>query len=193
MSWPAERGTRLRSGVPADLMAAMLVRRERPGDVAAVRALVAEAFAGAPGQVPIEVGLLDRLRQDEAWIPALSLVAIDPSGEEVLGHVVCTRATIGDSPALGLGPLAVRPDRQRRGVGKALMHAVLGAAEALDEPVVVLLGDPAYYGRYGFHASSRFGIEPPDPEWGQYFQARPLSPGRPSPGRFTYATPFQEL
>lgn len=170
----------------------VLVRREQLGDVAAVRAIVAGAFirAEAPEQTPIEVVLLDELRADAAWLPALSLVAVEPAGDKVIGHVVCTRAAIDGQPVLGLGPLAVRPDRQRQGVGHALMHAVLGAADALDEPLVGLLGDPDYYGRYGFRAATVYGIVPPNPQWRQHFQVRTLSAYRPMPGTFAYAEPF---
>ncbi len=171
----------------------MLVRREQPDDVETVRSVVAAAFARpeAPDQVPVEVGLLDRLRADEGWLPSLSLVAV--WGEDVVGHVVCSRGSVDGTPALGLGPLAVRPDRQRRGVGAALMHAVLGAADALGEPLVALLGEPAYYDRYGFRAATEYAIAPPDPRWGRYFQVRTLSAYRPLPGTFTYAEPFDRL
>jgi putative acetyltransferase len=173
----------------------MRVRREQAGDVAAVRQVVAAAFAKpeTAGAVPIEVTLLDALRDDKGWLPTLSLIALDPAGDGVVGHVVCTRGTVDGHPALGLGPLAVRPDRQRGGVGKALMHAVLGAADALDEPLVVLLGDPDYYGRYGFEPSTAYGIVAPDPAWGRYFQVRTLSAYRPMAGTFAYAAPFDDL
>lgn len=195
----------------------MLVRRERADDVAAVRAVVAAAFRrpaeSGPGQgpepddrPPIEVGLLDELRADPGWIPALSLVAVDDPADtdpgavadpadtgEIVGHVVCTRGYVGDQPALGLGPLAVRPDRQRAGVSSALMHAVLAAAEARDETLVALLGDPAYYRRFGLRPASDVGIAAPDPQWGHYFQARPLGGPPPTPGRFRYAAPFDRL
>ena len=74
------------------------------------------------------------------------------------------------------------------------MHTVLGAAETMGEPVVVLLGEPAYYSRFGFVAASTLGIEAPDPAWGDYFQARALSAwdGQRS-GRFRYAAPFDRL
>jgi putative acetyltransferase len=171
----------------------VIVRREQPTDVAAVRAVVGAAFARpGTGEPPVEVRLLDQLRADDGWIPALSLVAVDtPDG--VIGHVVCTRADVGGRPVLGLGPLAVPPDRQRQGVGTALMYAVLGAAEALYEPLVVLLGDPAYYGRFGFAAAARYGIEPPEPGWGRHFQVRLLSTTEPPTGAFTYARPFWGL
>ncbi|MGH8574056.1 MAG: GNAT family N-acetyltransferase, partial [Gammaproteobacteria bacterium] len=80
-----------------------------------------------------------------------------------------------------------------QGVGQALMHAVLGAADALDEPLVALLGEPGYYHRYGFRASSQYGIAPPDPQWGDYFQVRTLSAYRPTTGTFAYAEPFTRL
>jgi putative acetyltransferase len=107
---------------------------------------------------------------------------------------VCTRGYVGESPALGLGPISVRPDRQRRGVGQALMHAVLVAADATDEALVALFGDPAFDGRFGFVAASDLGVVAPDPAWGTYFQARALSAcpaGRE--GAFRYAAPFAEL
>ena len=68
---------------------------------------------------------------------------MDPGGD-VIGHVLCTRGSVGAAPVLALGPLSVRPDWQRRGVGSALVHAVLGAGDALGEPLVALLGSTAY-------------------------------------------------
>jgi putative acetyltransferase len=95
---------------------------------------------------------------------------------------------------LGLGPLGVRPDRQGQGVGGALMHAVLAAADARDEPLVVLLGDPNYYRRFGFVAAGDLGIEAPEPAWGEHFQARLLAAYDPAlTGPFAYAAPFTRL
>jgi len=168
----------------------MLIRREREADVAAVRAVVVAAFGNDSGPEPIEAPLLDRLRADTGWLPALSLVAVEADGS-VVGHVVCTRGAVAGTPALGLGPLAVRPDHQRQGVGSALVHAVLGAAEALEESVVCLLGDPAYYERFGFRPASELGIGAPEEAWGRYFQARAL--GTAPRGRFSYARPFDDI
>jgi putative acetyltransferase len=173
----------------------VIVRRERAGDEGAIRRVVASAFAqGAPaGAEPVEVALLDALRAGTEWIAPLSLVAVD--GDDIVGHVVCSRAWVDDgpvsAPVLGLGPIGVEPDRQRGGVGLALMHAVLGAADALDEPLVALLGDPAYYERFGFEISTNFGIEPSDPSWGVHFQVRTLAAYDPTiTGTFRYAAPF---
>ncbi|MBB5955398.1 putative acetyltransferase [Saccharothrix tamanrassetensis] len=168
----------------------MLIRRETPDDVKAITDVTDAAFAANPGG---EAWLVTELRGDAGWIPALSLVAESPTGE-VVGHVVCTRATVNGAPALGLGPLGVRPDHQRQGVGKALVHAVLGAADALGEPLVALLGDPGYYSRFGFRPAGQCGIEPPNPEWGPYFQVRTLHSYSPNlRGPFRYAEPFERL
>jgi len=169
----------------------MLIRRECPDDVDDIRSVTNSAFDGMPYSSGSEPRLVDALRSDRGWIPALSLVA--EADRAVVGHVVCTRATVSGRPALGLGPLSVDPAWQRRGVGSALMHAVLGASDALDEPVVVLLGNPAYYHRFGFKLASEYGIDPPVPQWASSFQVRTLSTYRPDlRGPFEYAAPFQD-
>ena len=190
----------------------MLIRREGKSDAEVIRAITAAAFArpGAPGHAPPghappghappghasaghappEAALVDELRESEAWIPALSLVALGPDGD-VTGHVLCTRGHVGDVPVLALGPLTVRPDRQRAGVGSALMHAVLGAGDALGEPLVALLGAPSYYGRFGFRLGRDYQITPPVADWQPHFQVRLLTAYRPSVrGPFRYAEPF---
>jgi putative acetyltransferase len=169
----------------------VLIRREEAGDAAAVYAVTAAAFARPDGGgPPAEATLVDELRACGAWLPTLSLVAVDGAGE-VTGHVVCTRGHVAQAPVLALGPLSVRPDSQRRGVGSALMHTVLGAADALGEPLVALLGSPAYYRRFGFRLSDEYGIAPPRPRWQPHFQVRKLSAYRPDArGTFAYPEPF---
>lgn len=109
----------------------MLVRREQPHDVNAICSLTTAAFRRTSDAAePPETELVTRLRADEAWLPQLSLVAV--ADNVVIGHVACTRGFVDTTPALGLGPISVRPDHQGQGVGHALMHAVLGAADAAD-------------------------------------------------------------
>ncbi|HLS79554.1 MAG TPA: N-acetyltransferase [Nocardia sp.] len=197
----------------------MLIRREQSGDAAAVAAVHRSAFAAvrdavaagvhaeatgsartdpahpATGQAdaePVEVGLVERLRGDPAWIATLSLVAVE--FEEVVGHVCLTRASVGPFPVLALAPLGVRADRQRAGVGSALMHAAIGAADALDEPLIGLLGSLEYYPRFGFGPAARLGITPDEPSWVTHFQVRPLTAFEPRiTGEFHYAEPFYQL
>jgi putative acetyltransferase len=170
----------------------MLIRREVPEDIDSIRAVTARAFDGMPFSNGSEARLVDELRADPGWIPQLSLVAVVDSA--VVGHVVCTRATIAGRPALGLGPLSVDPPWQGRGVGSALVHAALGGADALEEAAVVLLGDPAYYHRFGFVPASAYGIEPPVAEWAPHFQVRPLAAYQAHlRGPFVYAEPFQRV
>jgi putative acetyltransferase len=174
----------------------VLIRRESAADAGVIRAITAAAFTGPgqpPGGVVPEARLVDELRASPAWLPALSLVATSPAGE-VVGHVLCTRGHVGPAPALGLGPLSVRPGSQRRGVGSALVHAVLGAADALGEPLVALLGDPAYYSRFGFRLSTDYGITPPVPQWQPHFQVRTLSGYQPRlAGTFAYPGAFDRV
>jgi putative acetyltransferase len=177
----------------------VLIRRERPKDVEAIRSVTAAAFRDVPhGAPPVapdgdpgEATLVSWLRGHPSWIPALSVVAEED--HVVVGHVLCTRARVDDQPVLGLGPLSVLPDRQRAGIGSALMHAVLGAADALDERLVGLVGQPAYYRRFGFVPAQSVGVTAPDPAWGEYFQVRRLTRYGAEAGHFRYAAPFDRL
>ena len=166
----------------------MIVRRERPADHDAVRELQQAAFGR-----DVEARLLDELREDAGFLPHLSLVAED-GGQLLLGHVIATRGWLEPygTPVLGLGPVGVQPDHQRSGVGAVLVHALLAVAEAAGERLVALLGDPAYYCRFGFVRSTDLDVAPPDHAWGEHFQARLLS-GAPVKGTFRYAEPFDRL
>ncbi|WP_024801933.1 GNAT family N-acetyltransferase [Nocardia sp. BMG51109] len=181
----------------------MLIRRERGGDISAIDAVHRAAFARdypdatteeSPGASadPAEVALVHRLRSDSGWIPTLSMVA--EVNDRVVGHVCLTRAGVGPFPVLALGPIGVLPGHQGDGVGSALMHAALGAADALDEPLVGLLGSLDYYPRFGFVRGSRAGILPDEPTWASHFQVRPLTAYETGiAGEFRYAEPFYSL
>jgi putative acetyltransferase len=83
------------------------------------------------------------------------------------------------------------PDHQAKGIGSALMNALLCAADAQDVSLVVLLGSPQYYGRFGFRPAVELGVMPPELKWGSAFQARPLRAYTPSvAGPFEYAPAF---
>jgi putative acetyltransferase len=167
----------------------VLIRREIPRDAAAVHHLHATAFAtdGRPGDY--EAAIPDELRTAGDAIPALSLVAeIDGV---VAGHLVGSRAHIGELTSVGIGPVGVLPEHQGKGVGSALMHAVLAAADALDLPEAILLGSPAFYHRFGFRPAQPLGVLPPDPAWVEHFQIRTLAAWTPDrTGTFRYAPAF---
>lgn len=176
----------------------MLVRREVRSDHGVVHSIHLAAFARDDGEPAVEADLTDRLRTGAWFLPALSLVAVadgDGPGCGVVGHVIATRGTVepGGAPALGVGPLGVAPAWQGHGVGAALMHALLGAAEATGETIVCLLGSPRYYRRFGFRPAVEAGIAGPDPAWGGAFQARTFGTGPVEPGTFRYAAPFDDL
>ncbi|WP_130494331.1 GNAT family N-acetyltransferase [Motilibacter rhizosphaerae] len=166
----------------------MLVRREAHADVTAVDALHRAAF-----DRDAEADLLAALRAEGDLVRPLCRVAV--AAGLVVGSVVCSRATIaGADRVVGLGPVAVLPDRQGRGIGNALVHDVLGAADALDLQAVVLLGSPDLYARFGFEPAAAYGVDPPVPSWGRYFQLRPLSGWDGTlRGAFRYAPAFERL
>jgi putative acetyltransferase len=124
------------------------IRDERPADIPTIHALTVAAFATRPYGDGTEGAIIDALRA--AGDLAASLVATD--GDTILGQVALSPATIGTSPGrwVGLGPIAVRPDRQRQGIGTALMQAALVRLPALGARGCVLVGDPRFYARFGF-------------------------------------------
>ncbi len=168
----------------------LVLRRERPDDLEPTRVLHDLAFGVPDGaEHSTETLILDRLRAEGDVIDALTLVA-DLHGEAV-GHVVCSRATMGAGPSIALGPIAVHPDHQGSGVGSALVAAVLVTADQRREPSVVLLGDPGWYAHFGFEAAAGHGIGSPGPWRDEYFQVRRLEAWRPElAGPFRYAPAF---
>jgi putative acetyltransferase len=170
----------------------LMLRPEMPGDAEAVAAVHRAAFPAANGgEEPVEVGLVDALRSGGHLVDGLTLVAeVD---DRVVGHVACSRGVVaGGAAAVGIGPIGVLPDVQGRGVGAALMTTVVRLATESGETLLALLGDPAYYGRFGFVTSTDVGVEAPDPAWGVHFQALPLATDHPR-GPFTYPAPFSAL
>ena len=164
------------------------VRPATPGDTAAIRTVHLAAFPTS-----LEANLVEQLEAD--CDAAISLVAEDES--EIVGHILFSRMQAeGDSQelsALGLAPVAVLPDRHGQGVGSALIEAGLAVATADGAEMVFLVGEPAYYRRFGFDAA----IAKPfvSPYAGKYFQAKVLGEGFrvPEAGRADYARAFEEL
>jgi len=141
------------------------VRAERPGDQAAIRQVTTDAFAGHPHSQGAEPDIVDALRAQGDL--ALSLVA--EAGGAIVGHAAWSKAILstGDDGWFALGPISVAPERQRQGIGRALIEAGNAALREGGAGGVVLLGDPGYYSRFGFTRGSPLRIEGP---LADYFQ-----------------------
>jgi putative acetyltransferase len=168
----------------------VLIRPEEPADAAAVAAVHAAAF-GDPDRVP---GLVAALRAAPAALPPAGFVAVQ--GATVVGHVLLSAVRL-DAPrrlvdAYSLSPLGVRPDRQRTGIGTALIGHALAAADAAGVPLVFLEGDPGFYGTRGFEPATPAGFRSPSlriPE--PAFQVARLSAYQPwMTGTMVYSEPF---
>ncbi|MEU4620492.1 N-acetyltransferase [Actinoplanes sp. NPDC023801] len=167
-------------------MSSWSTRPETPADITTVHAIVAAAFP-----TEAEADLVDALRSDpQAWIDGLSMLAIDATGTPA-GHALLTRCHVGGTPALALAPCAVLPAVQRTGAGSAAIVAVLDAARARGENLVVVLGHAGYYPRFGFTRASGFGVTAPFDVPGEALMALALDPAQPVPaGQIRYATAF---
>lgn len=162
----------------------MRIRPESPADAAAIRAVVEVAFRGVAHSRQTEAAIVDALRASGAL--SLSLVA-DQHGS-VIGHAAVSPVRVdgADIDWFGLGPVAVRPDRQGAGVGSALIEAALDQLAARGARGCVVLGDPGYYGRFGFVSDPALRY-PGVPA--EYFQARVLR-GPPARGDVAYPPAF---
>src|SRR4051794_14373854 len=124
----------------------MAVRRHEPRDYEAAQRIYAEAFK-RPERPEGHADLFVALSNANDVIDALSFVAI--LDDVVVGHVTASRAMVRAHPVVAVGPIGVLPEYQGRGLGTAMMNALLDAADAAGVPLVVLLGSPQYYGRFG--------------------------------------------
>ena len=141
------------------------IRPERAGDEAAIHGVVAAAFDGHPHSDGSEPGIVDALRADGDL--AISLVAEE--GGAIVGHVAFSPVSVSDGSQgwFGLGPAAVDPARQGEGIGTALIERGLDLLRDRGAAGCVVLGDPAYYARFGFAHDPALTYPGPPPE---YFQ-----------------------
>lgn len=167
-------------------MQRITIRPETPSDAGAITAVLVAAFGG-----PVEANLVARLRADGDL--ALPLVA--ERAAEIVGHVAFTALAFDppqDLKAWALAPLAVAPAVQNQGIGAALVHAGLLRARQAEIGFVAVLGEPAYYERFGFRAELARGLEVP---WaGPHFMGLCLASDiAPPQGTPRYAPAFAAL
>ncbi|ARE73621.1 transferase [Streptomyces sp. Sge12] len=160
-------------------------RPETAADAAAVREVNLAAFG-----TPLEADLVDALRTDDSWLPGLSYVAEAPDGS-VAAHALLTRCEVDGVPALALAPVAADPAVQRSGAGSSVVRALLAAARERGESLVLVLGHPEYYPRFGFVPASHFGIRAPFEVPDGAMMALVLDDSVPVPaGTIGYPAPF---
>jgi putative acetyltransferase len=130
------------------------IREEQPGDETAIRNVNEQAFGS-----PAEADLVDKLRERDAFV--LSMIAIED--DTVVAHILFTEAIIDDPDAsikaIGLAPMAVLPQYQRKKIGSQLLDAALDKCKHLDHDAVIVLGYPEYYPKFGFTTAKSQGIQ----------------------------------
>ncbi|MBS4175990.1 GNAT family N-acetyltransferase [Lederbergia citrea] len=135
----------------------MIIRTELPTDHRAVCELTYQAF----GKRKDESELIDRIRKSSGFIPELSIVAEED--EEIVGHILLSKAKVigdtGDHEVIVLAPVAVHPSYQKKGVGSKLIEEGLNRVKALNYGLVLLIGHPSYYLRFGFKPARQYGLE----------------------------------
>jgi putative acetyltransferase len=142
------------------------IRNETAADVAVIEAVTTAAFLEAPHTSRTEQFIVEALRRTGQL--TVSLVA-DAEGV-VVGHVAISPVSIADGASgwYGLGPISVAPEYQRRGIGSRLMREGLRVLREHGASGCVVLGEPGYYGRFGFRVDPDLSLPGVPPE---YFQA----------------------
>ncbi|MBS4200031.1 N-acetyltransferase [Bacillus sp. FJAT-49732] len=135
----------------------MKIRTETYEDYKAVYDINVEAF----GNREDESNLVERIRESDGFIPELSIVA-EKDGK-VIGHILLSKANIWKSDktteVIVLAPIAVKPEYQKKGIGSSLIHEGLERVTELGYGLVLLIGHPSYYPRFGFKPARSFGLE----------------------------------
>jgi len=136
-----------------------LIRQECEADYDSVFEVVKSAFETMEVASGDEQDLVNRLRKSTVFVPELSLVA-EHDGN-ILGHIMFTKMKVGTHPALALAPVAVLPKYQKQGIGAKLIVEGHRIARELGHSVVILVGHPDYYPRFGYKPAGEYNIQAP--------------------------------
>ncbi|KAB1198298.1 MULTISPECIES: GNAT family N-acetyltransferase [Haloferax] len=167
----------------------VLISPETPAEESAVESVHAAAFP-----TDDEAKLVAALRQTDAFVPSLSLVARD--GDDVVGHVLCTRVSLEADPsvrALTLAPVGVLPDEQGQGIGSSLVQTALDTAADEGFDLVFLHGDPDFYSQFGFHPAGIRGFENPFETPPEVFMVAVVGENAGEGGALSYPAPFDDI
>lgn len=137
----------------------MLIRKEESKDYDVVYSVVKAAFDSAEHADGNEHDLVNALRKGEAFISDLSLVA--ETDGKIVGHIMFTKAKVGEDIVLALAPLSVLPEYQRKGIGMSLIKEGHSIAGELGYEYSIVLGSETYYPKAGYVPADSFGIKPP--------------------------------
>jgi putative acetyltransferase len=162
------------------------IRAEVPADREAISAVTDAAFGK-----PLEAQMVEAIRQSDGFVPELSLVA--EADGRIVGHLMLSYVGLEGQGRrlLELAPMSVHPDWQRRGVGSALIQEALRIADERREPLVLVLGHPTYYPRFGFRPASEIGLAAPGDFPDDVFMAVPLQAYEPEiRGRVVFPPAF---
>lgn len=167
----------------------MLIRQENPKDYDEIYTLVKRAFDSAEHADGNEQDLVNELRNGNAYIPELSLVAVENG--KIVGHIMFSKAQVGGKTVLALAPLSVLPEYQRKGIGKSLIIHGHKTAKSLGYQYSVVLGSEQYYPKSGYVPAETFGIKPPFDVPKENFMAVKLDDYAPNlNGTLQYAKEF---
>jgi putative acetyltransferase len=147
------------------------IRPEKPSDADAIEQVTRRAFLDHPFSHQTEQFIIRSLRANHA----LSISLVAEGRGRIVGHIALSPVTIGDGVAgwYGLGPISVEPDLQRRGIGRALMERGLAELRKMGANGCVLVGDPAFYNRFGFANDPALVLEGVPQE---FFLSLPFAP-----------------
>ncbi|PEQ03712.1 GNAT family N-acetyltransferase [Bacillus toyonensis] len=138
------------------------IRQEQKNDYRKTEKVVKEAFSLEEFSDKTEHELVKRIRECDAFVPELSIVAVD---EDIVGHIMLSKITIEQGgttvDSLALAPVSIAPSHQKKGIGGKLITAALEKTKELGYGSVVVLGHPEYYPKFGFERASQWNIKAP--------------------------------
>lgn len=141
------------------------IRQEQRKDYKETEEVVEKAFESLEESDQSEHHLVSKIRESDAFIPELSLVAWNEENHQILGHILLSKIFIGSGSekveSLALAPVSVLPDYQGKGIGRALIENVIAQAEKSGFQSIVVVGHPEYYPKFGFKKASSWNIEAP--------------------------------